>query len=69
MTSNFRTFVLLALLSGLILFMGGAFGGSGGLLVAVIIALVMNVGSYWFSDKIVLAAYKAREASVADAPL
>ncbi|GHV52359.1 protease HtpX [Deltaproteobacteria bacterium] len=69
MTNQFRTFFLLALLSGLILFMGNILGGSAGLTIAVIIALVMNVGSYWFCDKIVLAAYKAREVDVSDAPL
>lgn len=69
MTSQFKTFLLLALLSGLILFLGRAFGGSSGLFIAAVIALVMNVGSYWFSDKIVLAAYRAREVSPADAPM
>lgn len=69
MTSQFKTFFLLALLSGLVLFLGRFFGGSAGLFIAGIIALVMNVGSYWFSDKIVLAAYKAREASKEDAPM
>lgn len=69
MTSQFKTFILLALLSGLILFMGRLFGGSSGLAIAAVLALVMNVGSYWFSDKIVLAAYKAREVSPADAPM
>ncbi|MDL2209835.1 zinc metalloprotease HtpX [Desulfovibrio sp. OttesenSCG-928-O18] len=69
MTSQFKTFLLLALLSGLILFLGQAFGGSSGLFIAAVLALVMNVGSYWFSDKIVLAAYKAREVSPADAPM
>lgn len=69
MTSQFKTFLLLALLSGLILFLGRAMGGSSGLMIAAIIALVMNVGSYWFSDKIVLAAYKAQEADPADVPM
>jgi heat shock protein HtpX len=61
MTSQLRTFFLLALLSGLILFMGQALGGSSGLLVALGFALIMNLGSYWYSDKIVLRMYKARE--------
>lgn len=68
MTSQFKTFFLLALLSGLILFLGRAFGGSSGLAIAAVLALVMNVGSYWFSDKIVLKAYKAREVSPQEAP-
>ncbi len=69
MTSQFKTLLLLALLSGLILFMGGLFGGRGGLMIALGIALVMNVGSYWFSDRIVLAAYKAREVAPEEAPM
>jgi len=69
MTSQFKTFLLLALLSGLILFMGGLFGGRAGLMIALVIALVMNVGSYWFSDKIVLAAYKAREIAPEESPM
>ena len=69
MTSQFKTFLLLALLSGLILFMGQVFGGSGGLMIALVIALVMNVGSYWFSDKIVLTAYKAREIAPEESPM
>lgn len=69
MTSQFKTFLLLGLLSGLILFIGKAMGGNGGLAVALALALVMNVGSYWFSDKIVLATYKAREVSPSEAPM
>lgn len=69
MTSQFKTFLLLALLSGLILFMGQLFGGSSGLMIALVIALVMNVGSYWFSDKIVLAAYKARDVAPEESPM
>lgn len=49
--------------------MGQFFGGSTGLAIAFGIALFMNVGSYWFSDKIVLAAYKAREVSPEEAPM
>ena len=69
MTSNIRTAFLLILLSGLMLFIGRAMGGSSGLLIAGGFALVMNVGSYWFSDKIVLAAYKAKELSPEEAPM
>ena len=69
MTSNIRTAFLLILLSGLMLFIGRAMGGSSGLLIAGGFALVMNVGSYWFSDKIVLAAYKAKQLSPEEAPM
>lgn len=69
MTSNIKTCMLLALLSGLILVVGKAMGGSAGLVIALVIALVMNLGSYWFSDKIVLKTYNAKELSPADAPM
>ncbi len=69
MTSNIRTAFLLMLLSAMIIFIGRAMGGSTGLVIAAGLALVMNVGSYWFSDKIVLAAYKARELSQEESPM
>ena len=54
MLKSFKTFVLLALLSGLMLFVGQAVGGQQGLMIALGIALAMNVGSYWFSDKLAI---------------
>lgn len=69
MTSQIKTFMLLALLSGLILFLGQMLGGSTGLMIAFGFALLMNVGSYWYSDKIVLRMYKARELSPSEAPM
>ena len=54
MTSQLKTVFLLALLTGLLLFIGQAAGGRAGLIIALILALVMNVTSYWYSDKIVL---------------
>ncbi len=56
-----KTAVLLAFLSALLIVAGGALGGRGGLIFALVIAVVMNVGSYWFSDKIVLRMYRAQE--------
>lgn len=61
--NTMRTFVLLALLSALLVFIGGALGGRSSMFIAFGIALVMNFGSYWFSDKIVLRMYHAQEAS------
>ena len=61
MSSTFKTAILLAFLSGLLIVLGGAFGGRGGLLFAFFFAILMNVGSYWFSDKIVLRMYHAQE--------
>jgi heat shock protein HtpX len=68
MTSKIKTALLLILLSALIIFMGAAVGGRGGMLFGLILALAMNVGSYWFSDKIVLSMYHAREVGPYDAP-
>ena len=69
MSSQFKTTLLLALLSGLILVLGQAAGGNNGLILAFVLALVMNLGSYWFSDKIVLRMYRAGELSPAEAPM
>ena len=55
-----KTTVLLAALSGLLLFIGDMMGGRSGLVIALGIAVVMNIGSYWFSDKIVLTMYRAQ---------
>jgi heat shock protein HtpX len=60
MSSTLKTAVLLAFLSGLLIVAGGAIGGRGGLVLAFLFAIVMNVGSYWFSDKIVLRMYHAQ---------
>jgi heat shock protein HtpX len=56
-----KTALLLGALSGLLLVIGQAFGGQQGLVVAFGFAVVMNFVSYWFSDKIVLRMYHARE--------
>jgi heat shock protein HtpX len=61
MSNGLKTALLLGLLSGLLLAIGEYFGGPSGLLLAFIFAAVMNLGSYWFSDKIVLRMYKAQE--------
>jgi heat shock protein HtpX len=68
MTSNLKTVMLLALLSGIIIFLGGAMGGKTGLVFAFGLALIMNFGSYWYSDKIVLRMYNAQEVDATDAP-
>jgi heat shock protein HtpX len=68
MTSQLKTALLLGLLTALLLLMGQALGGTTGLFIAFAVAMVMNVGSYWYSHKIVLSMYKARELSPADAP-
>jgi heat shock protein HtpX len=68
MTSQVKTVLFLALLSGLLMLAGGAIGGRNGVVTAFLVSLAMNFGSYWFSDKIVLAMYKARELASNEAP-
>jgi heat shock protein HtpX len=60
MGTTVKTTVLLAALSGLLLVIGDLLGGQSGLIIALGMAAVMNVGSYWFSDKIVLTMYRAQ---------
>ena len=61
MGNTLKTVFLLGLLSGLLLVIGELLGGQSGLLIAFVLAVVMNFGSYWFSDKIVLRMYRAGE--------
>jgi heat shock protein HtpX len=61
MSSTLKTAILLGFLSGILIVAGGAIGGQTGLVFAFIVAIVMNIGSYWFSDKIVLRMYHAQE--------
>ena len=68
MSNVFKTAILLALLTAMLVLLGGAVGGRQGMLVAFFIALVMNFVSYWWSDKIVLRMYGAQEISEAQAP-
>ena len=67
-TNYLKTALLLGLLTGLILVVGQALGGRQGMLLALVFAGVMNFVSYWFSDRIVLAMYRGREVSAAEAP-
>ena len=68
MINQLKTTLLLAGLTGLILIIGQYFGGSNGLVIAFIFAVIMNFGSYWFSDKIVLSIYRAKEISPSEYP-
>jgi heat shock protein HtpX len=61
MANGVKTVLLLGALSGLLLVIGDLIGGANGLVIAFIIAAVMNMASYWFSDKIVLRMYHAQE--------
>jgi len=56
-----KTAFLLAALAALLMFIGGAFGGRGGVLIAFVLAIGINAVSYWFSDRIVLRMHRATE--------
>ncbi|MEW6095851.1 MAG: zinc metalloprotease HtpX [bacterium] len=66
--NSFKTFVLLVGLTLLLIFVGQVLGGRVGATYAFCIALVMNFASYWFSDKIVLAMYRAKPVTQKEAP-
>jgi heat shock protein HtpX len=63
-----KTGVLLAALTSLVVLIGGAIGGQQGMLIAFVLAIAMNFGSYWFSDRIVLSMYGARPIEESQAP-
>jgi len=66
--STLRTVMLMTVLTLLLVFVGRALGGQSGMVIALVIAAVMNFGAYWFSDRMVLAMYSAREVSEPEAP-
>lgn len=66
--NRLKTMVLLVTLSLILVWAGGAFGGKQGMTMAFIFAGGMNLFAYWFSDKIVLKMYGAREVAESEAP-
>ena len=66
--NTLKTTFLMALLTVLVVTAGGALGGQGGMVTAFVFAVVMNGASYWFSDKIVLRMYGAKEVDRKDTP-
>ncbi len=68
MSNTLKTVLLLGLLTGIIMWFGEILGGSQGIVVAFVFAVVMNFGSYWFSDKLVLAMYGAKPVGINEAP-
>jgi len=66
--NNMKTVLLLGALTGIFLFIGGMAGGRQGMLLALVFAGLMNFAAYWFSDKIVLKAYRASELPESEAP-
>jgi heat shock protein HtpX len=68
MQNTFKTTLLLASLTALIMLIGGYFGGRSGMIIAFAFAVIMNFGAYWFSDKVVLKMYNARQVEPSQAP-
>lgn len=66
--NNFKTVVLMVTLTLMLVFIGGFLGGKSGMTIALLMAFAMNFIAYWFSDKIVLKMYGAREVTEAEAP-
>ena len=66
--NHVKTFFLLMVLTGLLLLIGAAMGGQAGLIIALVFALAMNFGAYWFSDKIALSMAHARPITADDDP-
>ncbi len=66
--NEIKTVVLLGLMTGVLLGVGMLVGGITGLTVALIFSILLNFGMWWFSDKIVLAMYKAKEATPKQQP-
>jgi heat shock protein HtpX len=66
--NSFKVFVLMVGLMALFMLVGYLLGGTGGMVLAFAVATVMNLGMFWYSDKIVLKMYRAREVSEADHP-
>jgi len=66
--NSVKTAGLMVGLTALLVLVGGSIGGRNGMVIALGIATVMNLFSYWFSDRLVLAMYRAKEADEATAP-
>lgn len=66
--NTFKTMVLMALLMGLMVAVGGSYGGRNGAMTMLAVSLAMNMATYWFSDTMVLKSYGAREVSRQQAP-
>jgi heat shock protein HtpX len=64
-----KTMILMATLTALFLWAGQALAGQSGLVMALVLAAAMNLGTYWFSDRIVLAMTGAREVHPAESPV
>ena len=63
-----KTTLLLAALTGFFVFVGGALGGTSGMVIALLFAVTINMAAWWFSDKMALKMSRAREVTPAEAP-
>lgn len=68
MNNNFKTYVLLAAIVALFMVIGGLVGGRNGMLFALVFAIVLNFGAYWYSADMVLRMYNAQEVGPNNAP-
>ena len=66
--NTLKTTLLLAALTGLLMFIGSAIGGTGGMIFAFVISIAMNLGAWWFSDSMALKMSRARPVSIEEAP-
>ena len=66
--NTMKTFLLMGVLTVMFVLIGGALGGQSGMTLAFLFAGVMNFVSYWWSDKIVLKMYGAKELTASDSP-
>jgi heat shock protein HtpX len=66
--NTFKTVILMTTMMVLLIIVGSLLGGERGMVIAFVISLALNFGSYWFSDKLVLRMYRATEISEADQP-
>ncbi|HEB75868.1 MAG TPA: zinc metalloprotease HtpX [Nitrospirae bacterium] len=66
--NTFKTFMLLTIMTLFFVWVGGFLGGRTGMTFAIVFAAAMNFFAYWFSDKVVLKMYRAREVTEAEAP-
>ena len=66
--NQFKTFMLMLILTAIFMLVGSAIGGKNGAITAFVLAAGMNFFSYWFSDKLVLRMYGARQVGPVAAP-
>jgi heat shock protein HtpX len=66
--NTLKTTVLLASLTGLLIVVGSALGGTGGMIIAFVLAAAMNLGAWWFSDKLALSMSGAKPVSEGEQP-